>query len=1695
MRLHHWLISLKHRRRVAASSGRRKSYRSLVVANVAPSSEALETRLLLTTPPPVDPVEEAQNDADAAQQALDDANSTRDTEMAGIQSQFDTDSAGDTNTFNTTMQGIDATLDSDVAAGDAALESDKQAAQGAFDTALDGVGDTVDADLDTADADFEADMQSAENDFNSDVATATASFETDMATEEANLDSAIAGYQATYDADAAIASADFDSDLAAEDTAFETASAAAWATFDTNEALFFASYETSITTNDALYETNMATHQATLDSALNLYPNVTFDPDALINDPSVQGTIASEDTNLQSALDGYGATFDSNMQGHLDTYNSNVDGHHQDHSNDMDTAQSTYDASIVQADTYYNDDVNTATDIYNTALDGHWDDYQDDLDAAQGVYTTSISAANDIYNSSMQTAKDNFDTAEATAMSTFTTNTTNLSNTNQQNLQTIQDTYDSDLQSSSDQFSSDMQPHLVTYTNSMQFAEDQYNSAVAGFEITRSNSVNPAQDQYDQAESAAADTYYDAEMSYFMSCMMGACDDTVMDQAAKDYQVTVSAAAIPLAVAVGSANVQFVTSERGADTTRQQTKNNAEYTLAVAQLDAAKDKAHRDADYRKTYLKGRASENYSYEKLVGKEQEIYDQAVADATQTMDKAVNAAKKIQSKAYADAQKVKDDAVAAAGVDFVGDEAGIASARDKAIADAGETYANDVAAADAQFAKDQAAADANLAKYLTAEEVAYAGQALSEYATYVSNSAGAFATWTANVAGAMASAFNATNPMDPDTLAVSAAWNSFYTDTANEGVSNTTSNTSAATGYLNQAVGESETATDLEVDAAKTRAYNLTDDYVDLVGDVASTANIFAHDVLGDIETYTNNTAGFVQTLTQNVTAADKTRTKAVADASENVANAAVDAIHGFMSGYLPELLTLFEDTTDANETAQLKGIDDSISAAHQAIDATHALQVAKAGYARSAANNAATKDDPVAIAEAEKAKTQGILSAQQEHADIQNRAVWEFSGQGPYGWTSFVGEAFGFITGTNDGLFDAMSEFGNWAYNDGLDMATDFTTGWADSLTGGAHARVRQFLGIDDYVNYDSYAYMGGQITGSVHGIFLGGGAGAVAHSGRAYAIARGFTTVETAWSMGEAGLNVYQGDAGLSDVLSFAPGAGYIAGRMTDGLGVFKCFVGDTQVVIRKAETPILAAADPLEETSTDGDSQLATIVFAAAMIPVGLGGFRILRRRRGTTRREKTGDANSLDTWSTDPHRLLEGNTSKNSLPKLKADELDQLCDRLFSEPVAEQHRDVSPPVERDWNHSAASLLDETSGAGRDEFPRPGYSVARPDNQGTTVATQESSIAVLERPSEQTASMQKEINPVSTRSTVRNSVSQRRGSSTLATVWLMGCLAVSGLFGWRFLSNENSTPPDRVVAAAPVSTTQQSTYVTKSIQDIRIGERVLAHNPEVTDLERRQAIEADSSWRHLQLEMKKADDSVLKIELLRPSEWVVSHNAYAGTTIHLDLEEMGASGPARVVNIGRAPPLAKGPGQIVTGTFSHSAGNVINLYVDGLDKPIGTTDNHPFWSEDRQAFIPAGDLQSGEHLRTEDGNILAVTASTPRVADAVFNLEVNVEHVYFVHSAGILVHNSYMTGDQIALKELVSEASLGGRRALDADDAATLLDWADEVSYPGWRAGASDINPIDNHWVGGPHIHFPGVGNGHIPVQPGVIPR
>lgn len=153
-----------------------------------------------------------------------------------------------------------------------------------------------------------------------------------------------------------------------------------------------------------------------------------------------------------------------------------------------------------------------------------------------------------------------------------------------------------------------------------------------------------------------------------------------------------------------------------------------------------------------------------------------------------------------------------------------------------------------------------------------------------------------------------------------------------------------------------------------------------------------------------------------------------------------------------------------------------------------------------------------------------------------------------------------------------------------------------------------------------------------------------------------------------------------------------------------------------------------------------------------------------------------------------------------------------------------------------------------------------------------------------------------------------------------------------------------------------------------------------------------------------------------QLAFLRDLSWINSVNAAPGNMIHLNLKEMGLNGPALVESITDCPPIEPDDGNgrmVVTGTMCHLAENILDLHVTGLNEPIGVTDTHPIWSEDRQAFVRAGQLRPEDHLRSEAGVISQVTGITPHRGppELTSNLEVNGEHVYQVTTSGIVVHN------------------------------------------------------------------------------------
>ncbi len=126
------------------------------------------------------------------------------------------------------------------------------------------------------------------------------------------------------------------------------------------------------------------------------------------------------------------------------------------------------------------------------------------------------------------------------------------------------------------------------------------------------------------------------------------------------------------------------------------------------------------------------------------------------------------------------------------------------------------------------------------------------------------------------------------------------------------------------------------------------------------------------------------------------------------------------------------------------------------------------------------------------------------------------------------------------------------------------------------------------------------------------------------------------------------------------------------------------------------------------------------------------------------------------------------------------------------------------------------------------------------------------------------------------------------------------------------------------------------------------------------------------------------------------------------------MPECGIDGHAKLLYIGACPPIEHDPTgrrRVITGTFHHHAADILDLRLANLTEPIGTTPAHPFWNEDRQDFITAGNLHAGETLRIF-GSTTHVISITPRASpEAVYNLEVHLDHVYHVTGDGVLVHN------------------------------------------------------------------------------------
>ena len=256
-------------------------------------------------------------------------------------------------------------------------------------------------------------------------------------------------------------------------------------------------------------------------------------------------------------------------------------------------------------------------------------------------------------------------------------------------------------------------------------------------------------------------------------------------------------------------------------------------------------------------------------------------------------------------------------------------------------------------------------------------------------------------------------------------------------------------------------------------------------------------------------------------------------------------------------------------------------------------------------------------------------------------------------------------------------------------------------------------------------------------------------------------------------------------------------------------------------------------------------------------------------------------------------------------------------------------------------------------------------------------------------------------------------------SEYLLDFLIMLCIGL-GIWGLWFLI---MSFPDPAPVAQPATHQAAEKFVDSltyiPIEEIRVGMRVLACNPEVSAADRAKFRDPNpATWRKMTLKMRKKDNGILDIEMIRPLKWIEARGAAIGRMIELELPEFGAIGAAKVISIDACPKIKPGLGKVVISTFAHPASHaILNVKIgnDAKAETIGVTANHPFWSVEHNAFVPISSLKRGSQVLTQSGQTKRIVSILPRPgpSERVYNFEVQGEHVYYVGKQRTLVHNAY----------------------------------------------------------------------------------
>jgi hypothetical protein len=428
---------------------------------------------------------------------------------------------------------------------------------------------------------------------------------------------------------------------------------------------------------------------------------------------------------------------------------------------------------------------------------------------------------------------------------------------------------------------------------------------------------------------------------------------------------------------------------------------------------------------------------------------------------------------------------------------------------------------------------------------------------------------------------------------------------------------------------------------------------------------------------------------------------------------------------------------------------------------------------------------------------------------------------------------------------------------------------------------------------------------------------------------------------------------------------------------------------------------------------------------------IACGVLQVPRKKRQEDDRDALFADEQLDNWDDPSDNEWEADTDHwgKDFVDLEREHLDALCDLLFhGAPV----RQAFQP-DTDADAGSASAL----GAGLPTSP-----LTRPQVSSLAVSPRRKELHSVPQlaPILTMPAATRHLPQVTTKPTRRNPNGQPANNlrSWFGVATLLLCTAFAAFCFHKHADNdvgslpiEQIHPAYKVIVDAP-----QEALATDfaRLTDRQIGwnasdgsleiEDVADPLRELTDASSEAITRAD--YRLLILQAKEVwDDSTyneINVETLQPWQWIQEHEVRVGgqAPLPLDTLEMGLPEgmTAKVLDILPCPKIQSGRGRVVLTTVNRLAQGVIELTLrasNGQEETLRPTGEHLFYSVSHGEWLPADQLQPGEHLDGVNGTVTVTAITTLPGTHRVYNMTVQGEHLYRVANCGVLVHNNCAT--------------------------------------------------------------------------------